>query len=505
MENEVLINVGAGETRLALVEGGRLKDLYIERRAVENQQRCGDTVVGNIMLGRVQRVLPGMQAAFVEVGLSRAGFLGAREARCLAELAGLEDGELPPISACVREGEKILVQVVKDPIADKGARLSANVTVAGRLLVYVPNQSGVALSRRIEDEDERDRLTQIVDGLIEGRCSAAGKAGGFIVRTAAIGMNTQALSDDAYRLFDQWDAIEKRTEGIDPPYTVYQDLDPVARAMRDFVNRETTNVLIDDVSGVAAAKSFREDFMPEFEPVIEKFDGPGGIFDLYDIQAEIDGMFEPRIELSSGAWITIESTEALTAIDVNSGSLTETTGLEETSVRTNVSAADEIGRQLRLRGVGGLIVIDFIHMDEPDNIAEVLSRLEAGLAGDRVPYQISTMSEFGLVEMTRKRVREPLSRQQTEDCRPCAGLGRLKTAATVANELLRSVEREARAAPGRRLKAVASPDVIRWIDARKTQIYDSLERRGAGLVTFEMKSPSPREKYEVFAEETVSG
>lgn len=504
MKNEILINVGLGETRVATVEEGRLCELHIERRPVDRDQDAADmrgsSVLNNIFLGRVQRVLPGMQAAFVDIGLARAGFLGAREAQCLAEMSAMNDGQLPPISACVREGEAILVQVVKDPMADKGARLSANVTVPGRLLVYVPNQKGVGMSRRIEDEQERQRLTSVVEKII----AEASFDGGFIVRTAAMGLEEDVLREDARELFDKWQTIEQFRASLSPPALIHQDVDQISRVLRDFVNRETCRIRIDELNSYKQAKRYQEAHLADHDVDIDLFKGPGSLFESLQLESQVEACFDPQVSLKSGGWITIETTEALTAIDVNSGSLTEETGLEETSVRTNIDAADEIGKQLRLRGIGGLIVVDFIHMNDPKNAARVVRHLEQSLVGDRVPFQVSPMSEFGLVEMTRKRVREPLSRMLTEGCRTCSSRGRLQTAATVANDLLRAVEREARDHPGKTLKAVASSDVIRWIEAREDGVRQALMEKGIGPVVFEKQVPSPRDRFHVHVMDEVA-
>ncbi len=504
MQNEILINVGPGETRVATVQDGRLCELHIERRPADRDEvdgtSRGDSVLGSILLGRVQRVLPGMQAAFVDVGLERAGFLGAREAQCLAEMSAMNDGQLPPISACVREGETILVQVVKDPMADKGARLSANVTVPGRLLVYVPNQPGVGMSRRIENEVERERLTKLVENIL----LETNTEGGFIVRTAAMGLGEDALKEDALQLLELWQGIEQTRRHSSPPVLVHRDIDPIARVLRDFVNQDTFRVQIDELNAYRQALAFRDELLGDRMVDIELFKGPDSLFSAYDVEGQIEACLDPQVSLKSGGWITIETTEALTAIDVNSGSLTEETGLEETSVRTNIDAADEIGRQLRLRGIGGLIVIDFIHMDKTENHARVIEHLEKGLAGDRVPFQVSPMSEFGLIEMTRKRVREPLSRQLTEGCRTCSSQGRLQTAATVANDVLRAVERAARDYPGKPLKAVASGDVVRWIEAREKSVRTALAEKGILDVQFEKQVPSPRDRFHVHALDEVT-
>lgn len=505
MRKEILINAGAGEIRVALVEDGRLQELFLERTIglddghvkKKNEGRHGHSLIGNIILGRVQRVLPGMQAAFVDVGLDRAGFLGAREARCLADLPGFDDERAPKISDCVREGEEILVQVVKDPIGEKGARLSANVTIPGRLLVLVPNQAGIALSRRIDDAAERARLIALGDAML---CDANGTlvpGAGYILRSAAIGASLADLREDAERLAEAWRPVLARRQSAAAPATLYNDLDPVERTMRDEVDASTARVLIDDAHAAEAARAYCRRAMPEAEEKIEFFAGPGMLFDLYDLEEEIERLTNPRVPLPSGGWITIEGTEALTAIDVNSGSFTASTGLEETSLRVNLEAAHEIGRQLCLRGIGGLIVIDFIHLNEPANIQKVLDVLAASLAKDRTPTQISPMSEFGLVEITRKRIRDPLFKLMTEGCRPCRGHGRTRTTDSVAFEVLRRVEREAAAAPGRPILVRAAPEIVRWLEAHSDEVRPGLARRGAGQVQFEARTEFAREGFDV--------
>lgn len=498
MASEVLINVAPAETRVAIVEQERLSEIFIERTAQPGEAaragRSGHRLLGNIMLGRVQRVLPGMQAAFVDLGLEKAGFLAAREARCLSDLPSFMDQ--PCITKCVREGETVVVQVIKDPISDKGARLSANVTIPGRLVVLVPNQSGVALSRRIEDEAERKRLTDIVTEITETDKRAATGAG-YIVRTAALSATREDIASDIARLGDDWRAIQAKRNMAKVPATIYADLDPVERTMRDGVDDDTTRILIDDAEAVAQARAYAARTMPEAVDKIQLFNGPGELFDLYNIEAEVETLLGPRVRLPSGGWITFETTEALTSVDVNSGSYTEATGLEQTSLKTNLEAAAEIGRQLRLRGIGGLIVIDFIHLNEPENIAQVLTVLADSVSKDRTPTQILPMSEFGLVEMTRKRVREPLSKLLSERCEPCHGHGRLKTVATVAAEVLRRVVREAKARPGAKLVAYTAPEVARWIEAQGDDMTAVMRKHVPAGMRFEPRGNFARAQYDV--------
>jgi ribonuclease G len=528
MNKEILINAGAGEVRVAVVEDGRLQELFFEQtigcddgalRRRNGSNGCHG-LIGNIILGRVQRVLPGMQAAFVDIGLDRSGFLGAREARCLADLPGFHvpvraappsgddqtpdlicgEERAPRIGECVREGEEILVQVVKDPIGEKGARLSANISLPGRLLVLVPNQQCVALSRRIDDEAERARLTALCAQMLAKDRSGFAAGAGYIVRSAAIGAELPELRDDAERLAETWLAVSARRKSAGAPATLHQELGPVERAMRDEVDAATTRVIIDDGEALEAARAYCRRTTPGNEGKLERFAGPGLLFDLYDVEEEIEQLLSPRVPLASGGWITIENTEALTAIDINSGSFTESTGLEETSLRVNLEAAEAIARQLRLRGIGGLIVIDFIHVSEPANTERLMATLRESLARDRTPTQILPMSEFGLVEITRKRTRDPLARMMTENCRPCRGRSRVRSCTSVAMEILRRVEREALHAPGRPIVVRAAPEVVEWMQAHDAGLRPALARRRAPRVSFEPRPEFTREGFDVIAQ-----
>ncbi len=505
MDKQVLINAGAGEIRVAIVEDGRLQELFLERTIGLDEGdtrkrgggRSGHSLIGNIILGRVQRVLPGMQAAFVDVGLDRAGFLGAREARCLADLPGFDDERTPRISDCVREGEEIVVQVVKDPIGEKGARLSANVTIPGRLLVLVPNQAGIALSRRIEDEAERARLIAMGEQMVVESNGKLVPGAGYILRSNSATASIADLKEDAERLAEAWRPVMAKRQASTAPAALYNDLDPVERTMRDEVDDDVSRVLIDDPAAFEAARAYCRRAMPEGEGKIALFSGPGMLFDMYDLEDEIERLTRPRVPLPSGGWITIEGTEALTAIDVNSGSFTASTGLEETSLKVNLEAAEEIGRQLRLRGIGGLIVIDFIHVSEAANIERLLETLRASMTRDRTPTQISPMSEFGLVEITRKRLRDPLVKLTTECCRDCDHTGRKRTRESVAMDVIRRVEREARAVPGKLVQVRAAPEVVRWLEDHGDEVRGNLARRGAARVTFEARAEFAREGFDV--------
>jgi ribonuclease G len=505
MRKDILINAGAGEIRVAVVEDGRLQDLTLERTIglddggmrKKTSARAGHSLIGNIMLGRVQRVLPGMQAAFVDVGLERAGFLGAREARCLADLPGFDEERTPKIGDCVHEGEEVLVQVVKDPIGEKGARLSANITIPGRLAVMVPNTPGIALSRRIECEDERSRMLALGEQMIAEGGDRLVPGAGYILRTAASDATLTDLREDAERLAEAWRPVLSKRQTARAPATLYNDLDPIERTMRDMVRNETTKIVIDDAAAVEAARAYCRRAMPEAEARVEHFTGPGSLFDSYGLEEEIDRLIDPRVPLPSGGWITLEGTEALTAVDVNSGSFTASTGLEETSVKVNLEAAEEIGRQVRLRGIGGLIVVDFIHMGDGTNIEKVLDTLAESLSKDHTPVQVSAMSEFGLVEITRKRVRDPLFKLMTEGCRPCSGHGRKRTRDSVALEIVRRVERMAAAAPGKPITVRASEEVVRWLDDHGEEVREALARKGAPRISFAVNDAFAREGFDV--------
>ena len=514
MPRDVLINAGAGEVRVAVMEDGVLEQLWLERTVGFEEmpgRKRGSAVggsrsiVGDIILGRVQRVLPAMQAAFVNVGLDRAGFLAAREARPRTAIFRDdpytdEDRQLR-ISDFVREGEEIMVQVVKDPIAEKGARLSANITIPGRLLILVANSPGVALSRRIEDETERARLTQIIQGFASDKTGELIAEAGYILRTAAIGASEGELREDALRLCTVWRGIARERKGATSPATLHMDLGPVERALRDEVDANVGRVLIDDRESAAVARAYAARAMPELRDRIHFHDSRTPLFEAWGIEDEIALLVQPRVPLLSGGWITIEATEALTAIDVNSGSYIEAGGLEETSLRVNIEAAEAIGRQLRLRGIGGLIVIDFIHLGQEANISRVLDALNIACAKGRVPSQILGMSEFGLVEMTRKRVRDPIATRLTEDCRRCDGHGRRKTVETVAVEMMRRVEAAAAAAPGKEIALRAAPVMVRWLVAHEDEIRAALARRGVPRIRFEANTEQRRENFDV---ETLS-
>lgn len=499
----VLIDVGFAETRIAFLEDGRLAEVSYERPAPDEDGpaplRQAGSQLGNIYLGRVKRVLPGVQAAFIDIGQARNGFLSARDAKRLKDYAGQLIADTrpdpPPINELVHEGEALLVQVIKDPIGDKGARLSASVSLPGRLLILVPEQVLFALSRRILDEAERARLQALIEDIAGELDSRHGAKFGFILRTAAIGSGRAELLEDAERLVAQWLSIKTALAGLRPPVLVYRELGAISRVLRDHLNEETDQIVINDAAAFAEAKRYANEVTPALAGRVVLHGRT--LFERYGIEAELEGLLMPRVPLPSGGWITIETTEALTAIDVNSGSL-EAGCLEETGLRTNLDAAKEIGRQLRLRGIGGLIVIDFIHMGEAANVEAVLEALKATLAMDRAPTQMTGMSLFGLVEVTRKRVREPLSRLLTESCGPCGGQARIPTAGTVAGAALRRLARETdgrRGLAGLRIRVDSA--VASWFSARRRTVIEPLQARLGCPVEIEAAPDFARDRFEI--------
>lgn len=485
--DEILINLGLVETRVALLGDGLLKELLVSRSGEQQP-----SAVGDIFLGRVIRVVPGMQAAFIDLGLDRAGFLGAREAR---ELAGgnAEDGaERPRIESCVQEGAHVLVQAIKDPVGDKGVRLSANVTLPGRYLVYAPLQPGVTVSRRIVDETERQRLTGIGETLLPNL-----GGGGLIIRTVAESVDDADIAGEVESLATAWRAVAEKRKAAKAPARLSADIGPVERTLRDHAGPHVRRVVVDQAAGVKQAKDYCAAHVPEFARRIDRHTGPGTLFDSYDLEPFIEEAMEPRVPLPSGGSITIETTEALTAIDVNSGSYADPGGIERTSLQTNLEAARTIAWQLRLRGIGGIVVADFIHMEQKENVRKVLTELERAFADDRVPVRLLGMSELGLVQLTRKRTGEPLAHWFSEACEPCAGSGWVPTRATMAARIERRAVAEAAHHPGGGLAIRAAPDVAVWMSDPGCLGVDALSQRIGRAVAIEGDPAYDRHQFSV--------
>jgi ribonuclease G len=468
-KEEILINVTPSEVRAAVLENGLLQEVHIERAS-----RRG--VISNIYKGRITRVLPGMQAAFVDIGLQRTAFLHASD---IARRRNGSNGEeeLPDIRELVREGDELLVQVAKEPLGNKGARLTTLVTLPARHLVLLPQGSGVGISARIEDEDERDRLRGMAEDLIrslELDC-------GVIVRTVAEGADTDALRGDLEFLVKLWDVVQERCRDADVKTLVHEDLSLPLRILRDMVSSNVESILVDSEADFEAMREFAATFLPAVLPMLELYRRRRPIFDLHDIEDEIRRALERSIPLKSGGYCIFDQTEAMTTIDVNTGAYVGHRNLEETIYRTNLEAAVAIARQLRLRNLGGIIIIDFIDMEEADHRENVLQVLEESLSKDHARYQLTPVSPLGLVEMTRKRTRESLQHILCEDCPTCSGRSYVMTAETVCFEIFREIIRQSRQFEFDEALVLAHPDVIEML----------LDEQASGLAELEEQAGKP--------------
>jgi len=445
---EILINVTPREVRAALLENGILQEVTIERAA-----RRG--LISNIYKGKVSRVLPGMQAAFIDIGLERTAFLHASD----ISRHGVDDNGdevLPDIRELVRDGQEVLVQVVKDPLGTKGARLTTFITLPSRFLVLLPFGTGVGISARIEEESERARLRSELEAILD----ADGGTGGVIVRTAAEGVSRDALRADLAFLRKLWTAVQAECRKAPVKSLVHEDLPLPIRVLRDMVTGDVERILVDSEPDFQKMCRFTESFLPELTPIIELYKRRRPIFDLHGTEDEIKKALQRSISLKSGGYVIIDQTEAMTTIDVNTGGYVGHRNLEETIYRTNLEAAVTIARQLRLRNLGGIIIIDFIDMEEPEHRDRVIEALEQAMTRDHARHQLTPVSPLGLVEMTRKRTRESLQHVLCDDCDHCDGRGFTMTAATVCFEIFREVIRQHRQFQFDEVLVLAHQDVI---------------------------------------------
>jgi ribonuclease G len=453
MAEDILINVTPQETRVAVMASGVVQELHVERSATRG-------IVGNIYMGRVVRVLPGMQSAFVEVGLERAAFLHVAdiwEERQNGAASGdpPRTGATRPIEKILAEGQPLMVQVVKDPIGTKGARLSTQISIAGRLLVYLPQDSHIGISQRIEDETGRKLLRERLQHLLP-----QDERGGYIIRTVAESATEGELANDVGYLRRLWGYIRERSQTSHAPSLLHQDLSLAQRVLRDFVSEETGRVLIDSRETFTRLQGFAADYVPKVQPKLEHYAGERPLFDLYGVEDEIERALARRVDLKSGGYLIIDQTEAMTTIDVNTGGFVGVRNFEDTIFKTNLEAAQVIARQLRLRNLGGIIVVDFIDMTSADHRAAVLAEFQKFLARDRTKMTLNGFTQLGLVEMTRKRTRESLERVLCEPCATCQGRGTVKTARTVCYEILREILRESRQFNAREFRILGSQGVI---------------------------------------------
>ncbi len=497
MSEEILVNVTPRETRVAVVENGMLQELHIERGWSRG-------VVGNIYKGKVQRVMPGMQAAFVEIGLDRAAFLHANDIQRPLPARGADavdtvQGPPPPITELLREGQDVVVQVVKDPIGSKGARLTTQISIPSRYLVLLPQSPLVGVSARIEDEAERTRLKSLVAEL------AAPHGGfGYIVRTNAEGQPAEALAEDVAYLSRAWALVERQVRERPVGSCVYEDLTLPLRAVRDLMRRDVERVKVDSRETFDRLRAFAAQYMPGtpdegagLSERIEHYSGARPIFDLYGVEDEIQRALEKEVPLKSGGYLVIDQTEAMTTVDVNTGSFLGQRNLEETVYRTNLEAAQAVARQLRLRNLGGIIIIDFIDMHDPEHRRQVLRTLEKSLARDHARTTVYDFSPLGLVEMTRKRTVESLERQLCEPCHECGGRGMLKTPETVTYEIFREITRAVRQFEAARLLVIASPKVVARITDEESAAVAELEEFLGKSIRFQADAQYQQEQFDV--------
>jgi len=484
MPAELLINVTPQETRVAAVENGQLVDIRVER-----VQKVG--LVGTIFQGTVRRVLPGMEAAFVDIGLEKAAFLHVSD---LVEARAVDEhGEraLQPIARVLKEGQTLAVQVVKDPLGTKGARVSSNLTAPSRYLVMMPSESGIGISARIDDEAERERLRALVEEL-----RGDGEAG-YIVRTAADGAARSALVEDMDYLAKVWAGVQARRATTDPGEIIFRDLPLVQRLLRDIRDDDLERIRIDSRESFGECRVFCEEYVPELSGRIEHYPGERPIFALHGVEDEIERALDRKVPLKSGGYLVIDQTESMTTIDINTGGYVGRRNLEETIFKTNLEAAQAIARQLRLRNLGGIIIIDFIDMSDAEHRRQVLRALEKALERDRSRTSVSEVSALGLVEMTRKRTRESLEQVLCEECPTCHGRGTQKTRETVGFEITREIIRQVRQFDIESVTVLASTGMLEWFTEERADDLAELESFVGVPVRLQAEPFYPREHYDV--------
>jgi ribonuclease G len=453
LSTEILVNIGPQETRVALVEGGAAQEIHVQRAS-----RHG--LVSNIYKGRVQRVLPGMQAAFVEIGLERTAFLHVADMIAPPPGANGEPPPQPPIGQLLREGQDVLVQILKDPLGSKGARLTTLLSIPSRYLVLLPHEPHSGVSARIEDEHERARLKDAVGRAQARLCPQFG----VIARTAAEGAGEDALLRDLEFLLRLWAAVSATARSAAPGTLVHGDLPLSMRILRDLLGTDVERVRIDNAAEFARLQQFAHDFVPHAAARVELYSGKAPIFDLFGVEDDIERALARKVDLKSGGHLVIDQTEAMTTIDVNTGAFIGHRNLEETILKTNLEASQAIARQLRLRNLGGIIILDFIDMRDDEQRAQVLRSLEKELKRDPARTQVYGFSQLGLVEMTRKRTRESLGHILCEPCATCEGRGSVKTVETVCHEIAREVQRAARQFEAKAFLVLAAPNVVQRLN-----------------------------------------
>ncbi|SFE06604.1 ribonuclease G [Nitrosomonas sp. Nm166] len=480
MNNEILVNITPQETRVAVLEQGVTQELHIERTSDRG-------IVGNIYTGRVSRVLPGMQSAFVDIGLDRAAFLH------VADIwnSNQHSNTTKPIEKLLYEGNNILVQVIKDAIGTKGARLSTQISLAGRLLVYLPQESHIGISQRIEDNTERELLRERLQQILPIE-----EKGGYIIRTMAETADESDLRADLEYLHKLWHDIQQNSTAISAPMLLYQDLDLSHRVLRDLVN-EDTRILVDSRENYQRLVRFAQNYMTYMVERITLYTGDRPLFDLYGVEEEIEKSLAKRVNLKSGGYLIIDQTEALTTMDVNTGGFIGVRNFDDTIFKTNLEAAQVIARQLRLRNLGGIIIIDFIDMDSEEHRNAVLTELNKALLKDRMRITVNGFSALGLVEMTRKRTRESLAHVLCEPCPTCQGRGEIRTAQTICYEILRELLRESRQFEANEFRILASQQVIDLFLDEESQSLAQLGDFIAKPISLQVEESYTQEQYDV--------
>ena len=488
MQEDILINWSPQETRVAIVENGALQELHVERTLERG-------LVGNVYLGKVARVLPGMQSAFIEIGLERAAFLHVADV-----WHRQPDGEPPsiarntqpqiPIEKQVFEGQSLMVQVIKDPIGTKGARLSTQISIAGRMLVFLPQDDHVGVSQKIPAQ-QRDELRSRLQTL------AGPQGGGFILRTNGEDASDASLAEDIGYLRKAWARIKEASLRLPVMSLLHQDLNLLQRVLRDLVGEGTQSIRVDSREQHEALHTFALEFMPATAAKLQHYKGERPIFDLYSIDEEIAKALGRRVELKSGGYLIVDQTEALTTFDVNTGGYVGARNFDDTIFKTNLEASQAIARQLRLRNLGGIIIVDFIDMVREDHRDSVLAEFKKQLARDRVKTMAGSFSQLGLVEMTRKRTRESLAHMLCEPCAVCEGKGIAKTARSVAYDILREILREARQFNPREFRVVASPQVIELLLDEESQHLAGLSEFIGKPVSLQSEAAMGQEQYDI--------
>ena len=497
MQQDILINWSPQETRVAVVEHGSVQELHVERTLERG-------MVGNVYLGKVVRVLPGMQSTFIDIGLERAaflhvadlanGFVGHKSAELDANGVAKPAAPVVPIERQVFEGQALMVQVIKDPIGTKGARLSAQISIAGRLLVFLPQDDHVGVSQKIplaQREDLRKRLQALVGD------ASTGGGGGFILRTNGEDATDEELADDIAYLRKTWARIKSASVRLPPTSLLHQDLNLLQRVLRDLVSEQTQTIRLDSREQFEMLQAFGKEFMPAAVEKLQHYKGERPIFDLFSIDEEIAKALGRRVELKSGGYLIVDQTEALTTVDVNTGAFVGARNFDDTIFKTNLEATQAIARQLRLRNLGGIVIVDFIDMAREEHRDAVLTEFRKQLARDRVKTTAGGFSALGLVEMTRKRTRESLAHMLCEPCAVCSGKGSVKTARSVTYDILREILREARQFNPREFRVVASPKVIELFLDEESQHLAGLSDFIGKPISLQSEAAMGQEQYDI--------